>query len=165
MHLPLPSISPMSDVLSQTLTSFAGRASTTAKNFESDLQSGNIAGAQSFLSALQQKMTSGSTGTAGNDLALQFGKIRNELTTGDLAGAQSDFSGLEQVLSQLKHGSAGQTTAPGTGVQTSAGGTQGVMGAPAQLPFDSSYLLQQSAYNNALNLSVPASIPSFSANW
>jgi hypothetical protein len=162
MHLAFPSIPSATNLVSQTLTGFANRASTAAKNFESDLQSGNIAGAQSFLSALEQKL---SAGNAGNGLAPQFAQVSDDLKTGDLAGAQSDFSQLELTLSQRKQGATGPTPASGTQLQNNVAPAQGMSGDPSLTALAPNYLLQQSAYNSALNLSVPASLPGFSANW
>ena len=161
MQFAIPSISSATNLVSQTMSGFANRASTAAKNFESDLQSGNITGAQSFLSALQQKLSAGTSGAAGTGLAPQFAQVSQDLTAGDLAGADSDFSQLESVFSQLKHG--GQT--PSLGLQLENNIASRMTGDPSLGGLSGDYLLQQSAYNNALNLSVPASVPSLSVNW
>lgn len=160
MHLALPSINPIANAVSQVMTSFASRASTAAQNFESDLQAGNVSGAQSFLSALQQKLSAGNTGSATTGLSSQFAQVQSDLTTGNLAGAESDFSSLEQAMSQLKHGTGPQSAGTAWPPQNN------LAGAKTTAPWmDPSYLLQQSAYNSALNLSMPASLPGFSANF
>lgn len=161
MQFAIPSINSATNLVSQTLSGFANRASTAAQNFESDLQSGNITGAQSFLSALQQKLSVGSTGAPGTGLSPQFAQVSQDLTTGDLAGADSDFSQLEAVFSQLKHGAQAPTSGPRLDNNIASRMT----GDPSLEGLSGNYLLQQSAYNNALNLSVPSSVPSLSVNW
>ncbi|HTV16361.1 MAG TPA: hypothetical protein VME68_16705 [Acidobacteriaceae bacterium] len=157
MHLSLPSAGSLSNLASQAITGFASRAATAAKNFESDLQSGNIAGAQSFLSALEQKLSPGNTGSS---LSSQFSQVSSDLAAGNLSGAQSDFSQLEQMISGVKPGTVSLLSSSSA---SAAGGSSPTN--PQSTLADSGYLLQQNAYNSALNLSLPMNVPTFSANW
>jgi hypothetical protein len=158
MHIPsLPAnvFANAASAASQVLTGAANRASSTVKSFESDLDSGNITGAQSFLSTLQQKISlsgqnSGSTAIS-SQFGSQLGQISNDLKSGNLAAAKTDYSQLQQSLSTLKQDLG--TTGTGTGDGSSA----------ALAAYNA--LQQQSAYSSALNLSMPASMPSLSVSF
>lgn len=150
----------LTSTLSQAVSGIAGQATSAAKSFESDLQSGNITGAQAFLSTLRQQLVSQGATAAGSAITDQIQQVSNDLTAGNLTAAQSDFSGLKVDLRQLGHKSA--TTATGQGTTQQSLGSGSMSAALQQL---SSYSpLQQSAYNTALNLSLPASLPSLSVN-
>jgi hypothetical protein len=110
----------------------------------SSLDSGNIAGAQSFLSTLQQKLSqTGSSPAISNGIA----QIGSDLKSGNIAAAKTDFASLRQTLEQL-------------------GQTQGATGAgdAASTSMAAMNLLQQSAYSAAINLSMPAGASSLSVN-
>ncbi len=162
MHgLAIPSINP-SNLVSQAVTSLANRASSAVGNFESQLQSGNIAGAQSFLTALEQKLAApGSTG-ATSPIAAQITQISNDLKSGDVNSAETDFSSLRVSLSHLKGGS-GWPAANGGGF-ASASGISGLSTDPSLAALQPYSSLEQSAFNSALNLSLPTSLPSLSVN-
>ena len=130
---------------SQVLTGAASRASSAVKSFESDLDSGNVAGAQSFLSTLQQKFSQ--TGAA-STVSSGINQIGNDLKSGNLAAAKSDFAQLKQSLMQ-----AGQAQS-GAGAGDAASSSLAAMNA-----------LQQGAYSAAINLSMPASSSSLSVNF
>lgn len=149
MHM--PSLGPnvfttAASAASQLVSGAASRASSALKSVGSDLDSGNVTGAQSFLSTLQQKISQAGQSTS---LSSQFSLIGNDLTSGNLTAAKSDFSQLQQSLSSL---SQDQSTS-GAGTASSA----------ALAAYNA--LQQQSAYSSALNLSMPASMPSLSVSF
>jgi hypothetical protein len=165
MHLALPSTGSLSSIASQAMSSFASRAATATKVFGSDLESGNVAGARSFLATLEQEFSTGNSGTKSNPLSSQFAQVSNDLSTGDLSRAQSDFSQLEMAISNFKHDSGGLTSSFGPQTKYNASAAPSAPGNSSLSALNPSYLMQQSAYNSALNLSVPATVPSFTANW
>lgn len=135
----------LSGAASQILSGAASRATTTAKGFESDLDSGNIAGAQSFLSTLQQKLSqTGSSSAVSSGIA----QVGSDLKSGNTAAAKLDFSNLRQSLEQL-----GQTQ-NSTGAGDASSASLAAMNA-----------LQQSAYSAAINLSMPSGASSLSVNF
>jgi hypothetical protein len=141
----------------------ASRGSAGVKSFESDLDSGNIAGAQSFLSALQQKLPVGNSGGTASAVSSQITQVSNDLKSGNLTAARSDFSQLKLTLAQHKPGSAAPASNSGSSAtQTSAASGNALDSSLAAL---ASYnALQQGAFTGAVNLSMPASIPSLSIN-
>jgi hypothetical protein len=145
MLIPSLPINFLSDAASQILSGAASRASSTVKGFESDLDSGNIAGAQSFLSTLQQKLS-----PTGADSAVSAGiaQVGNDLKSGNLAAAKLDFTNLQQSIAQSKQT---QNTA-------SAGDAAGAASLAAL------NALRQGAYSAAINLSMPASTSSLSVS-
>ncbi|MFP5228803.1 MAG: hypothetical protein ACLGXA_14375 [Acidobacteriota bacterium] len=149
----------LTSTLSQTVAGFAGRASSTIKGFDSDLDSGNLSGAQSFLSALQQKATAQGAAPAGSAISTQFAQVGQDLQAGNAAAARSDFSTLTSSLAHLHHaGKAGSSNL----VPASTASTD--PSSPAAL--QSLNLLQQSAYNSALQATLPPNLPSFSvSSW
>lgn len=134
---------------SQLVSGAASRASSAVKSFESDLDSGNITGAQSFLSTLQQKISLAGQNAGTGALSSQISQIGSDLKSGNLAAAKSDTTQLQQSLSFLTQG---QGT---TGAGTASGAELAAYNA----------LQQQSAYSSALNLSMPASTPSLSVSF
>jgi hypothetical protein len=162
MHgLGIPSIGPLSSVASQAITSLANRASTAATNFETDLQSGNIAGAQSFLGALQQKLSSQSTGAAGSAISAQITKVSNDLKSGDLSAAQTDFASLRLNFPHQQRGANWPASGNGAAPASCA---SGAAADPTQAALQSYNVMQQMAFNSALNLSLPEAAPSLSIN-
>jgi len=158
----IPSISPLANVAAQAVNALASRASTTATNSGSELQSGNVAGAQSFLTALQQKL--GAQGaTAGDAISAQMTQLSNDLKTGDLSAAQNDLSSLRVGVFHLK-GMGWPASGNGSATGGPASDPSGAI-APASLAALASYNgLEQSAFNGALNLSLPEAVPSLSVN-
>ena len=91
MHsLAIPTANLFSNAVEQTVSGFANRASAAIKGFESDLQAGNGPGAQSFLSALQQKVTAQGAAPENSPLATQFSQIGSDLQAA--TGRHSDVS-------------------------------------------------------------------------
>lgn len=133
---------------SQAATGLTGRASGPS-SFESDLASGNVAGAQSFLSALQTKLSAGKPGAAGSAISSQIAQVSGDLSANNLTTARKDFSRLKQILGQQKQVLAQQNQEPSA----------------SSLSALSSYnALQQGAFSSAVNLSMPGSTPSLSIN-
>ena len=154
----LASSSLVTSALSQTVAGFAGRASAELKGFDADLDSGNLSGAQSFLSALQQKASAQGAAPAGSSISSEFAQVRQDLHGNDLIAARSDFATLKSDLAQMHR--AGQTPGAASG-QTSAGSSDSSSPLSA---LQSLNLMQQSAYNSALHLTLPSSVPSLSVN-
>ncbi len=154
MHMPSLPANIFTSAASQALSGLASRAPSGAKSFEADLDSGNIAGAQSFLSALQQKLSLGASGGTGTGTSAQIAQVSNDLTSGNLTAARADFSHLQSTLAQQHH-------APGaSGANNgSSASSEGSLAALA-----SYNALQQGAFNSAVNLSMPGNSPSFSIN-
>jgi hypothetical protein len=167
MLIPSLPVNVLTNVASQALTGSASRASSAAKGFESDLASGNISGAQSFLSTLQTKLSSGNSGAAGSAISAQVTQVSNDLKAGNLNAAQADFSQLKLAMTQQKNGLTAPPSSNGTRLrevlaQTIAG--SGDASGPSLAALESYNSLQQSAFAGAVNLSMPANVPSFSAN-
>jgi hypothetical protein len=162
MHgLSLPSSSMLTSAVSQAVQGFANRASSQLKTFTDDVESSNVPAAQSFLSTLQQKVTSQYGFATGSALSSQFAQVKSDLQSGNLTGAQSDFSNLQASLSQAKQSTKRTATSGSTG--TTGSGSANNTVAPELY---SSNALQQAAYNSALNLSMPASVPTLSvSSW
>lgn len=158
MHGVLPT-NLFTSAVSQAVSGIAGRALTAAKSFESDLQSGDIAGAQAFLSTLQQKLGSQGATATGSTLASQIRQVSNDLTAGNLTAAESDFTSLKLGLSHLGR----QGSGAGSGQPQSTGAAGNAQNA-ALSALQSYSPLQQSAYNSALNLSLPAGLPTLSVS-
>jgi hypothetical protein len=150
----------LASTVTQGLTGAANRASSSAKSFESDLNAGNISGAQSFLSALQQELSTGNTGSA---VSAQFAQVGNDLKSGDLTAARTDFSHLKLTISAQAHASAAQASASGNDLARTSTPSNDVLN-PQLAAFASYNALQRSAFSGAVDLSSPASIPSFSVN-
>jgi len=161
MHaLAMPATNLFSSAVEQAVSGFASRASAAIKGFESDVQAGNGAGAQSFLSALQQKVTAQGAPASGT-VSAQFSQVSNDLQAGNLLAAQADFSTLATSLSQLKHRSA----QPSASANNSQPSTPNSGDGNSDLPtLQSLSGLQQSAYDSALSLSLPSAVPSLSIN-
>jgi len=152
MHI--PSLGPnvfttAASAASQLVSGTASRASSAVKSFESDLDSGDISGAQSFLSTLQQKISLAGQNSGSSAISSQLGQIGNDLKSGNLTAAKSDYAQLRQSLSSVTQDQG----ATGTGAASNA----------ALAAY--SALQQQSAYSSALNLSMPASMPSLSVSF
>jgi ribosomal protein S20 len=163
MHgLAIPATNLFTNAVSQTVAGFANRASSAARNFESDLQSGDIAGAQSFLTALQQKLGAQGSTPAGSAVSAQIKQVSNDLQSGNLTAAQTDFSNLQLSISQLKHRPGLPASGNRSGAQ--APGSAGTTTSSALADLQSYNPLQQNAFSGALNLSLPASVPSLSVN-
>jgi hypothetical protein len=143
MLIPSLPASVFTGAASQLLGGLAGHGASGAKGLGADLDSGNIAGAQSFLSTLQQKLAPAGQGNA---LSTQITQLSNDLKSGNLSAAQTDYTALKQSLDQARN--AQQGTSSGSDASGAA-----------------SNLLEQSAYSAALNLSLPASAPSLSMNF
>jgi len=135
----------LSGAASQVLTGAASRAASSTKSFESNLDSGNIAGAQSFLSTLQQKLSQ--TG-ASSTVSAGVAQVSSDLKSGNVAAAKSDFAQLKQSLLQA------WKTQSGAGAGNAASASQAATNA-----------LQQGAYSAAINLSMPSSASSLSVNF
>jgi hypothetical protein len=156
--LSLPVSNFLPSAMSQTLAGFAGRASTALKSFDSDLDSGNVSGAQSFLSTLQQKVNAQGGAPAGSSLATQFSQVSSDLASGNLSAAKSDFASLQSGLAQLRKGAQSLGTGSQVGSSANTGSEQSAL--------QSLNLMQQSAYNTALNLTLPSAAPSLSvSSW
>lgn len=161
--LAAPAAGLVSDALSQVMSGFANRASAAAKGFDADLQSDNVGGAQSFLSALQQKLTAQGNAPAGSAVAAQFSQISNDLSTGNLAAAKADFSSLQQSISHLKHGSSAEASGSGTGDPGQALASAAAYD-PRLASLQSYNPVHQAAFSGALSLSLPSGMPSLSVN-
>ncbi len=165
MHaLGLPTSNLFPNTIQQTVAGFASRASNALHSFESDLQSGDVAGAQSFLSTLEQKAGAQGAAPAGSGIATQFSQVSSDLQSGNLTAAQSDFSSLATSLSQLRHAVQPKSTLVGS--DPSSGATQSSTSAQSSpmSELQSLNVLAQGAYNTALNLTLPAAVPSLSLN-
>lgn len=152
MHI--PSLGPnvfttAASAASQLLSGAASRASSAVKSFESDLDSGDVSGAQSFLSTLQQKISLAGQNSGSGAISSQLSQIGSDLKTGNLAAAKTDYAQLRQSLSSL----------------TQDQGTTGAGTASSSALAAYTALQQQSAYSSALNLSMPASMPSLSVSF
>jgi hypothetical protein len=154
MHLPSFPANVLTNAASQLLTGGATRASSALKSFESDLSSGDIGGAQSFLSTLQQKLSLGSSGSS-SAISAQIAQVGSDLKSGSLTAAKADYAQLRQAISQLDESGAQSQSANGTSEGSSAS-------LAALAGFNA---LQQGAYSNALNLSLPSSMPSLSVSF
>jgi hypothetical protein len=68
----------------------------------SDLQSGNLSGAQTELSSLQQ-LAPGLTSTSNpsNPIAQSFNQLAQQLQSGNVSGAEQDYSSLQQDFQKL----------------------------------------------------------------
>jgi hypothetical protein len=148
MRIPSLPANVFTSAASQALTQAASTAASTVKNFASNLDSSNIGTPQSFLSTLQQKISVAGQNSGSTSLSQQVAKLNGDLKSGNLSAAKTDYSQLEQSLSALKD----QSTT-GAGAASSA----------AMAAY--SALQQQSAYSSALNLSMPASMPSLSVSF
>jgi hypothetical protein len=161
MHgLGIPPAGPLANVASQAVAALANRASTSATNFESDLQSGNIGGAQPFLATLQTKLGVQSPNTPGSTISAQIAQVSSDLKAGDLSAAQNDFASLRAGLSHATKGASLPIAGNGTGSATGASGAA----SDSPLAALQSYNVLQSAYNSALNLSLPEAAPTLSVN-
>jgi hypothetical protein len=156
MHIPSLPMNVFTNAVSQALSSPASRATSGEKSFESDLVSGNISGAQSFLSTLQTKLSLGSSGAAGSAISAQIAKVGNDLKLGNLTAAQADFSHLKLAVSN----SAG-LAASNLNQSIDAAGSASDSSLAALASYNS---LQQSAFAGAVNLSMPGNVPSLSVN-
>jgi hypothetical protein len=144
MLIPSLPMNILTGAASQFLSGAASHASFSAKSFESNLDSGNIAGAQSFLSTLQQTLSqTGSNSAVSSGIA----QVGSDLKSGNVAAAKLDFGNLRQSLEQL-----GQT-------QNSSGA-----GDTANASLAAMNALRQGAYSAAINLSMPASTSSLSVS-
>jgi hypothetical protein len=153
MHIPSLPANVFTSAASQALSGLASRAPSGPNTFESDLNSGNFAGAQSFLSTLQQKLSLGSAGGTGTAVSAQIAQVSNDLTAGNLTAARTDYSHLKSALAQQHHG------------QTSGSTAQTASAAGSSLASLASYnALQQGAFNSAVNLTMPGNSPSLSVN-
>lgn len=167
MHGILPTANLFTQAVSQIANGLANRASSQVKSFESDLQSGDMNGAQSFLTSLRQKLGTAVSTPAGAATSAQITQVSNDLTAGNLTAAQSDFSNLQLGLSAAKHrpgqpenrGSANPPAAISGTASSPSTASQSALAA-----LQSPSVLQQEAFNSALNLSLPASLPSLSVN-
>ncbi len=152
----LPTSNFLASALSQTVAGFAGHASAALKGFDADLDSGDVSGAQTFLSALQQKVNARGEAPAGGAISGQFAQVNQDLQSGDLVTARADFSNLRSSLGHLhppERGALAET--PSSAAPSSSLAT-----------LQSLNLLQQSAYNSALHLTLPPSSPSLSvSSW
>lgn len=162
MFIPGLPLNIIPNVAAQAVSGLINRASSGAKGFESDLDSGNLTGAQSFLTALQQKLSTGNAGGSGSALSAEIAQVKNDLDSGDLIAAHADFATLKMALVQRQHQSA--HTASNCGNQPLTGPTQNqiglAQGSPAALVLSNT--LMQKAFASAVNLSVPSSVPSLS---
>lgn len=151
----LPTSNLLTSALSQTVAGLAGHASAALKGFDADLDSGNVSGAQSFLSALQQKVNARGQAPAGGAISGEFAQVNQDLQSGDLVSARADFASLKSSLAHLNQPGS-STAAP----LSSADPTSSLAS------LQSLNLLQQSAYNSALHLTLPTSMPSLSvSSW
>ncbi len=156
MHISALPANVFASAVSQPLNGSVARASSHTSSFESDLESGNIAGAQSFLSALQQKLSSNGSSATGSAIAAQIKQVSSDLSSGNINAAQADFSKLKLAVKQQ---------APSVSHSNNGAKNQGqaLASSASSLTALGSYsALQQNAYANALNLSLPSSNSSFS---
>jgi len=159
MHaLAIPAASLFSHAVEQTVSGFANRASAAIKGFESDLQAGNGPGAQSFLSALQQKVTAQGAAPENSPLATQFSQVSSDLQAGNLLAARADFSTLTTSLAQLKHRAAQPSAGASPTDPATMNHDPAISGIPA--------LQSLSPYDSALSLTLPSATPSLSvSSW
>jgi hypothetical protein len=154
MHIPSLPANIFTAAASQALSGLASRATSGPKTFEADLDSGNIAGAQSFLSTLQQKLSLGAVGGTGTAISAQIAQVSNDLTAGNLTAARSDYSHVQSALAQQHHAQASSNST-----------TQAASAAGSSLAALASYnASQEGAFNSAVNLSMPGNSPSLSIN-
>lgn len=150
----LPTSNLLTSTLSQTVAGLAGHATAALKGFDADLDSGNVSGAQSFLSALQQKVNARGQAPAGGAISGEFAQVNQDLQSGDLVSARADFASLRSSLAHLNQ--PGSSTAQSSSADPSS----------SLASLQSLNLLQQSAYNSALHLTLPTSMPSLSvSSW
>ena len=167
MFIPSLPVNVLTNIASQAFSGAASRASSPAQSFESDLASGNTAAAQSFLSALQTKLSVENSGVSGGAISSQIGQVSSDLKSGDLTAAQADFSQLKQVIAQQKNGLIPPVSNRGIGLTDNLAKTITASGAasdPSLAALASYNSLRQSAFAGAVNLSLPGSAPSFSVN-
>ena len=165
MHIPSLPANVLTSTVSQALAGFTNRAQSAsgANSFESDLSSGNISGAQSFLSALQQKLSLEGSGAAGTAISTQITQLSNDLKSGNLTAAQTDFSSLKQTLAYQKHAAAGAASSSNS--SAAQGSASSASASASEMAALAGYnALQQGAYAGAINLSMPANIPSLSVD-
>lgn len=153
MHIPSLPLNIIPNAAIQTVSSLVNRASSGVKGFESDLDSGNLTGAQSFLSTLEQKLSLGGANGASSAFSSQIAQVSNDLQSGDLIAAHADFATLKMALAQRQN----ETSNSGNSAQNQTASAQGSLAALAL-----SSTLQQNAFAGAVNLSAPGNVPSFS---
>lgn len=122
--------------VSNALSGLTSRVSTTARSFASDLQQ-----AQSGSGAISSSLT----------------QLGSDLQSGSLSAAQADYASLQQAIALKK-------AAASAGSHSSAQGTGSSSSDSVLAALQNSGVLQQSAYNSALNLSMPAAASSISLN-
>jgi hypothetical protein len=144
MQIPGLSANIFASVLPQAPTGSAARTASSPatfepKTFESDLQSRDLAGAQSFLSTLQLGLTS--AGIGGATASAQIQKVSTDLSSGDLNAAQADFSHLKLIMTQP------HTTASAASGNTTSNFNQFRTGYANSAAFASYHALQQDDVN------------------
>jgi hypothetical protein len=77
----------------------SGSSSSNPESFESDLQSGNLSGAQSMFSILQQKLTAQGLTVSGSAVSSQVTQLGSDLKSGNLTAAKADYATLKHTLS------------------------------------------------------------------
>jgi urease accessory protein UreF len=155
MNIPGIPMTSLANAATKAISGFATRASNAAKGFESDIDSGNIAGAQSFLSTLQQQLSASNTGTTGSAISKQIDQVSSDLSSGNLNSAQTDFTNLSQMMSKMKLQSGSSSSSTANQSQTS---NSSLAALQSYDPF------QQAAFSSAVNLSMPGASPSLSVN-
>ncbi|MBB6144986.1 hypothetical protein HNQ77_002942 [Silvibacterium bohemicum] len=77
----------------------SGTSSSKTESFESDLQSGNLSGAQSMFSILQQKLTAQGLNVSGSAVSSEMTQLGSDLKSGNITAAKGDYATLKQTLS------------------------------------------------------------------
>jgi outer membrane protein assembly factor BamD (BamD/ComL family) len=123
------------------------QGSSVGTQFESDLQSGNLAGAKSIFAALQQKLAAQGSSAAGssNTASGSLTKLGSDLQAGNLAAARADYASLKQ---RFANGPASAThQVPGSaGAQAGTGASD-----PLSAAIQAYSSLQQNPINSSLN--------------
>ena len=138
-------------------TSNAG--ASIANAFESDLQTGNVSGAQSIFSALQQKLSAQGLTAAGSPAAAQISQLGQDLKSSNLVAAQSDFSNLQQTLSHVSQPHHHQNGGTSVGVSSHISNTTASDSLAALQAYSS---LQQNPENHTLGRLLSANTRGFS---
>jgi hypothetical protein len=131
----------LTSVASDAVSNIASRVSSTASSFASDLQQ-----AQS----------------GGSSVSSSLAQLGSDLKSGNLSAAQADLAALRHSL-PIRRVAAGSSPLAGTAGATS-GSTNGSTD-PILAALQNSGVLQQTAYSNALNLSMPSTSPSISLDF
>src|ERR1017187_2961465 len=149
---------------SQAAQKSTSAGSSIESTFDSDLQSGNVSGAQSIFSALQQKMlaqSSGSTTATRSALSSQLAQLGQDLKSSNLTAAQSDFatirSNVSNDLRSRLHHQSGASSQDGSSA-TNASSLSSQAGSGSQSSMTAALQAYSAMQLNPLNASLNSSM-------